>query len=273
MPIAISEVSGSRGRIVPAITLGAVALALALAALWTGGTAPATAAQTVTLQTAFRPYRLGAHTTIEFALEVHGPRTVGSMSPVTDIDLHLPAGLELAASTLGLANCEPARLLAEGLGGCPPNARVGLGSAIAVVPSEAGAIQEEGSLTVLFGAPNDEHQEVLFYAEAEQPVVAQLVFPGQLLQDEAPFSGQLNTEVPLVPTWPGGPDLAITRMAATIGPLGLTYYRNVRGFVVPFRPRGVALPTRCPRDGFPFRVDLTFLDGTRASATHSVPCP
>ena len=38
-------------------------------------------------------------------------------------------------------------------------------------------------------------------------------------------------------------------------------------------PRGIAVPKRCPHRGFPFRVDITFTDGTHQTATSAVPCP
>ncbi len=231
------------------------------------------AGQTITLETRFNPDRLGARTTIEFGFQVHSTIPGQTPSPVTDVDLHLPAGLGLATSTLGLANCAPAALLEQGPTGCPANARIGFGSALVAVPAEGGPVEEEGSLTALIGAPNSEHLEVLFYAEGSAPVYAQLVFPGQLLDDDAPFSGRLNTAIPLIPSWPGGPDIAVTRMSSTIGPLGLTYYRHVDGKVVPFHPLGISVPTRCSHGGFPFRVDVAFLDGTRASTTSAVPCP
>ncbi|HWY90603.1 MAG TPA: hypothetical protein VNY31_08020 [Solirubrobacteraceae bacterium] len=233
----------------------------------------AQAAQTVRLQTGFNPNRLGARTTIEFGFQVYDTVSQQAPSPVTNVDLHLPAGLGLATSTLGLANCEPLALIAGGVSGCPANARIGFGSAVVAVPAEGGSIEEEGSLTALVGPPNREHLEVLFYAEGRAPVSAQLVFPGRVLDDHAPFSGRLDTAIPLIPTWPGGPDVAVTRMTSTIGPRGLTYYRHVHGAIVPFRPRGIAVPKRCPRRGFQFRVDITFMDGTRQSSTSSVPCP
>ncbi len=173
----------------------------------------------------------------------------------------------------GLANCEPAALLARGLAGCPANARIGFGSALIAVPTEDESVLEEGNLTALVGEPNNEHLEVLFYAEGRSPVAAQLVFPGQILDDSGPFSGRLNAAIPLIPTWPGGGDIVVMRMTFTIGPLGLTYYRRVLARIVPFRPRGIVVPRRCPRGGFPFRVDIAFLDGSRASATSTVPCP
>jgi hypothetical protein len=249
-----------------------IALVVALA-LWMSASAYAQPAQTVKLQTSFNPDRLGVRTTLEFGFKVHSTIPRRAPSPVTDVDLHLPAGLGLATSTLGLANCEPQALIVGGVSGCPANARIGFGSAIVAVPAEGEPVEEEGSLTALVGPPNSENLEVLFYAEGHSPVFAQLVFPGRVLEDKPPFSGRLDTAIPLIPTWPGGPDVAVTRMTSTIGPRGLTYYRHVHGEIVPFHPRGIAVPERCPHRGFPFRVDVTFMDGTHQTATSTVPCP
>jgi hypothetical protein len=257
-------VVASRARITPVIA------ALALCASAPAG---AQAAQTVRLETSFNPNRPGARTTIEFGFHVHSTIPRRAPSPVTDVDLHLPAGLGLATSTLGLANCDPQALIAGGVAGCPANARIGFGSAIVAVPAEGEPVEETGSLTALVGPPNSEHLEVLFYAEGHSPVFAQLVFPGRLLEDNPPFSGRLDTTIPPIPTWPGGPDVAVTSMTSTIGPRGLTYYRHTRGEIVPFRPRGIVVPARCPRGGFPFRADITFMDGTHQTATSAVPCP
>lgn len=260
----------------PTLCRGAALLMIALAValiLGAGTTVAAQARQRVALKAGFTPYRLGEHTTIEFAFQVHGTAPGHALSPVTDLDLRLPAGLGLATSALGLANCEASVLLARGPTGCPANAHIGFGSAMVSVAAEGEPLEEKGSLTVVMGKPDNEHLEVLFLAESRAPVSAQLVFPGHLLEDGAPFGDHLNTTIPLIPTWPGGPDVAITRMSSTIGPLGLTYYRHVHGRAVAYHPRGIALPKRCPRGGFRFRAELSFLDGTSADATHIVPCP
>ena len=79
--------------------------------------------------------------------------------------------------------------------------------------------------------------------------------------------------MPLVTSVPGGPDVSIVNVQATIGPSHLTYYRTVHGRPVPFKPRGVAVPERCPHGGFPFAAQFTFADASRTSASTTVPCP
>jgi hypothetical protein len=225
------------------------------------------------LHTSFSPDRLGTPTTIEFGFRIDSTVADRAPSPVTDVDLHLPAGLGLLSSTLGLVSCDPPALLAMGAQGCPANARIGYGSALVAVPGEEEILYEQAKVDTVIGPPSGESTDVLFYAEGTEPVFAQLVFPGQIISDKAPFSDRLNTAIPLTPTWPAGPLVSVVRLSSTIGPLGLTYYKRVHGRLVGYRPRGIRLPARCPRRGFPFRADFAFLDGSHARSVAYVPCP
>jgi hypothetical protein len=247
------------------------ALAATLALTATVATA-AKAAQTVKLSTSFQPDRLGASTTILYSFQVDGTR--GALpSAVTDIDLHLPAGMGLATSTLGLATCEPSVLLRRGPAGCPANARVGYGSALVQVPFAEEVVQESASIVAMFGPPEEEHLIVLFYVEGVSPIYAQLVFPGAVLPDSGAFGERLDTGIPVIPAVPEGPDVAVVHFTSTIGPRNLTYYRRIRGKNVPFQPRGIAVPQSCPHGGFPFAADFAFADGTHTHAKSTVPCP
>jgi len=60
--------------------------------------------------------------------------------------------------------------------------------------------------------------------------------------------------------------------AQTLGPLGLTYYEDIHGKRVGYKPRGILLPRRCPRGGFAFSASFAFLDGSHTAALTSVPC-
>lgn len=114
---------------------------------------------------------------------------------------------------------------------------------------------------------------LLFYANGESPIYAQLVFPAIVNTAPAPFGGSLNTTLPLVPSVPGAPDAAVVRLRSTIGPLNLTYYEQIHGQRTAYTPKGIVLPRSCPHGGFPFSADFRFEDRTRATAATSVPCP
>jgi hypothetical protein len=224
------------------------------------------------LHASFTPNRLGAPTTIAFGFHLSTAEGAAP-PPLTGLDLQIPAGMDYATTTLGLAICQPAALEAQGLAGCPANSRLGYGSARVEVPFGAGDGHEIPEIQAVAGPSPNGNLVVLFYANGLSPVYAQLAFSGEVLPDTGRFGSQLATTVPLVASVPGGPDVSIVDVQSTIGPSHLTYYRHSHGRLVPFRPRGVSIPEHCPRGGFPFAASFAFQDGSRTSATTAVPCP
>jgi hypothetical protein len=253
----------------------ALALALSCAPLLFCAVA-ATSAQAVPVQASlhasFSPNRLGASTTISFSFHVSTAEGTAP-PPMTALDLHLPAGMNYTTTTLGLATCTASALAERGLAGCPANSRLGHGSALVEVPFGVGVGHEVPEVQAVAGPSPNGNLVVLFYANGLYPVYAQLAFSGEVLPDTGRFGSQLSANVPLVTSVPGGPDVSIVSVQTTIGPNQLTYYRRVHGRLQPFRPRGVAVPERCPRGGFPFSAQFSFLDGTTTSATTTVACP
>ena len=253
-------------RIAPAL--------LAVLAIGACVPAPAAASETVKLEASFTPDRLGASTTIGFGFQISGPGGQAP-SPLTRVDLRLPPGVDYLTSSLGLAVCKPAALVAEGPEGCSPNSRIGSGSALVEVPLGSGGGEETPSIQAFMGPPaSNGDPVVVFYADGRSPVNAEVVFEGELIPGFGPLSsGSLDNAVPLVPGVPEGPDVTIRSVHTTIGPAGLLYSRRVHGRTVRFHPRGVDVPEHCPRGGFRFAAQFSFADGSTASATSSVACP
>jgi hypothetical protein len=252
-----------------------ISFALVLACLCACALTPGVAQAVVvdaSLHASFSPNRLSAPTTITFGFDLRTSEGTAP-PPLTSMDLQMPAGVDYTSTTLGLAVCKPAALLAKGLTGCSPNSRLGYGSAVVEVPFGTGAGHEIPEIQALAGPSPHGNLVVLFYANGESPVYAQLVFSGEVLPDKGRFGSQLAATIPLVTSVPGGPDVSITRVQTTIGPNHLTYYKRVHGRRVAFRPRGVSVPSRCPVGGFPFAAAFTFQDGSTATATTAVPCP
>ncbi len=238
--------------------------------------ASARAAPTVALKAALLPERLGAGTTIEFAFSVAFPRREKPV-PLSVIELSYPAHLGIATSGLGLSTCSAATLESHGPPGCPPNSVMGYGSGLAEVPFDHRTLYEPVKLTTFMAPLQDGHLGLLFFADGESPVNAELVIPSVVLPSRAPFGGDLLTTVPLVPTWPEGPDVVLTRFSTTLGPgVGhrrVTYWEYSSGRYIPYHPRGILLPRRCSHGGFQFAAALSFQGGTRAAAHTVVPCP
>lgn len=256
-------------RAARAISLPSLAAGLAfISVLATQSSAPAQAAAAprVTLSARFAPERLGASTTIHWGFAISEP------APLRSFALRLPPGMGFAASSLGLEPCQPELLARAGPEGCPADSRIGFGSALAEVPAQS-TIQEHANVTVLFGPYDGEERTVLFFVEGKWPANREIILTSHLLGIAAPDGATLLTEVPSLQVWPLGPEIELTRLQSTIGGAGITYYRRVRGRTVAFAPRGLSLPRRCPRGGFPFAATFTFMDGTSTTARTSVPCP
>jgi len=232
----------------------------------------AQAAETVALQTSFTPDRLGASTTIGFGFTI-GSTTGGLPSPLTHVSLRMPKGMNYVTTTLGLSVCNPQTLAEKGISACPPNSRLGFGSAYVEVPFGQGAGHEIPEINALMGPAHEGNIVVLFYANGLAPVYAQIVFAGELLPGEGAFGGDLDTTIPQIPSVTNGPPVSIINVKSTIGPEHLTYYKRVHGKLVGYKPQGISLPTKCPSGGFPFSALFTFLDGSQVTATHNVPCP
>jgi hypothetical protein len=233
------------------------------------------AAELAKLKVGLRPERLGAGTTIEFSLQIAARSGLANETPAPLIAMKLtyPAGFILGTSELGLESCQPAALQALGPRACPTDSQIGKGSALVEVPFGSDAIEEHASVEMFVAPVKEEQVQMLFYVNGQSPVIAHVVFPAALSSASAPFGGALDTELPLVPTFPKAPDVSVLRFGSTLGPLGLTYYERVHGRTVAYSPQGIVLPKSCPAKGFPFTAELGFADGTEAVTNTRVSCP
>jgi hypothetical protein len=218
------------------------------------------------------PEHLGGGTTVGFTLRVLTP-TDTVPPPLTEVDLRYPRNLGFATSGLGLEPCAPARLEAFGPRGCPPDSVMGVGSAVAEIAVGPGIVHERAFLSV-FRAPIENGRiAMIFYANGAAPLEARIQLPSLLLPAPAPFGGRVKIDVPLIPSLPETPDVAVVRLTTALGPLGVAAYEEEYGRTVAYRPRGVQLPDSCPRGGFPFAAQLSFLGGGSATARTVVACP
>jgi hypothetical protein len=243
-----------------------------VAVLAAGGclSATAQASETTAINVKLSPNTLGASTTIVFSFKIG--TTDGSVpSPLSNVDVRLPANMDIA--TQGLDTCDPTDLLAKGPSICPVNARAGFGSTVIEVLMGGQLVQETVTLNAFMGQPQNGHTVLLLYAEGKTPISDQMVLQGQFLPDSSPFSQQLSTPLPLIPTVPGGPDAAVISFTTSIGTNYLTYHHIIDGQSVLYYPKGITVPKRCPARGFPFAANFSFVDGTTSSAKTIVRCP
>jgi hypothetical protein len=235
---------------------------------------PATAHATPStkLHVAFIPKWLGHGTTLEFNAQIAEPGGIVP-PPLTELDVRYPGDLGILVGGLGVATCSKTTLETLGPEGCPADSRIGEGSATAAIPIETDVIQETAKVAILRAPEQEGHLAMLLYASGVTPVDAQITFPGLLLPAPPPYGASIHINVPLVPTLPEGPDVAVVHLHATLGPRGLTYYEHVHGKIVAYKPQGILLPNKCPHGGFAFSATFGFLDGSQTVADTTVPCP
>lgn len=224
------------------------------------------------LHASFQPYRLGSRTTLQFEFAFATPG--GAIPPpLIEMQLRYPRGVNFFLNNLGVKRCAKHVLEASGPGACPRDSVMGFGVVQTGVLLGATEVQESAPITILRAPEREGHLALLFFAEGRDPVVTTVIFSGLLLSAKEPFGGKVKIGVPLVETLPGAPYVSVLHLHATIGPTHLTYYRNVDGVSLAFKPTGILLPPVCPRRSFPFAAVFAFANGTRASARTTVRCP
>lgn len=246
--------------------------ALAVALVLAGLASPATATPVVALKAKLQPKKLGASTTVSLGFHVT-PGPGGEMPPLSNFALRLPSGMGLAATTLGLATCSMPALLAEGSDGCPHESVIGFGTAQVQVPFGARVVHESARVSIFMAKPVGQHTTALFYFDGRRPVIAPLVLRSEVVTPKRSFGSVLTTPIPRIPTAPGGPDVAMVALRASIGPRRLRYLKRVHHRLVAYRPEGISIPEVCPRGGFVFAAKFRFQDESQATAKDRVPCP
>lgn len=218
-----------------------------------------------TLTAAFTPLRLGRPTTVSFAVRIDPP-ALSAPPPISAIEVNYPRNLGLATSGLGLEACDPQRLATQGTSACPPDSKMGEGSALVEVPFGPGIVEEAVHLDTYAAPSPDGYLHLSILAHGQEPVIASVVLSAVLLP------GRLLITVPAIASLPGAPNASLVGMRASLGG-ALTYYERAHGRTVAYRPQGIGLPDSCPRGGWKVAAKFTFLDGSATRARTAVRCP
>ena len=267
--------SPSRGRTLRAVLcVACAACALALA------TGFAYAAGPIRVVAAFdRDASLGSSTAVDVTLRLD-PRRLTS-APLTEIRFAYPRSLGIVTSGLGLAACtrpeaDFAKVLITGprLGGCPPNAVMGMGTARALVRLTDGQeIVEYATVTLLSGPLEHGRLGLVVYVDGLRPFGAKLAFAGDVRGARGPYGGELTVRMPVIPGLEHLATVSLMEMRIAIGSPAIRYYERRGGRRVAYRPDGVQLPNACPAHGFRFRARVGFADGSRLGASSVAVCP
>jgi hypothetical protein len=241
---------------------------LALLAL-TGLGLPAGAAATpaITIKTKALPIpgfpgtgnKLGAGAAIEGEATVTGTEYGGFPPPLTGIRFFAPAGARLHPQ--GFATCSQSALEQSGPSACPAKSVAGpKGSATGIVSFASERVQETASVQPFF-APGGGLEA---FVDGASPVSIEIVAAAHFVNASPPYGLEFTADVPLIETVPGALDASFIRGRLEVG----AAYKRGRKTI-----SYVTLPPRCPRGGWPIRLEESFLGGATAQATSKMPCP
>jgi hypothetical protein len=239
--------------------------ALGLAVL--GLSVSASAAPTITLKVKALPIPgfpgtgniLGASVMFQGEGTVTGTEYGGSPPPVTEIKVYAPAGVKLHPQ--GFATCSSAILESHEVQACPKKSIAGpKGFAVGVVSFGGTRVKETASVQPFF-APGGNPE---FFVEGRTPVVVEFLATGHVVSSSPPFGQEFIGEVPLIETVPGALDASFVEGTIRVG----AAYKQGRKTI-----SYITMPKKCPKGGFPVKVEVSFLGGTTAGASYKIPCP
>jgi hypothetical protein len=244
---------GEPTRRITRAVVALLGLALALPPAW----APTAAAEgpSSTFAPTFSTGGLGEGGTLSAALSFSGSEYHGQPDPVTEVTLHLPAGVGETRS--GFSTCEKAMIEMMGIEGCPPSSIAGAAGAVSMeahLGSEV--VRDIGTVQAVF-APGG---ALLFYLNAISPVTIELIMQGRFSTE----TDALTFAIPLIETVPGAPHASITALTLDFGAsreVGAAAFYSL------------TLPEQCPQEGFSWAADVSFEDGESDHDAATSGCP
>jgi hypothetical protein len=202
---------------------------------------------------------LGAGTAVEVQATIAGAEYGGFPSPLTGLNFYSPAGV--GVNPAGFPTCARSALEAEGPTGCPKGSVAGpVGVGLGVVAFGGERVPESVSIQEFFTSANS----LSFYVEGKTPSSFQILENAHWIPAAPPFGKEVIVEVPLVETVPGGPDASVLSFKVKVG----AAYRRGKKIV-----SYITQPKKCPKGGFPVKMEMKFLSGEEVTVSYAVPCP
>jgi hypothetical protein len=218
-------------------------------------------AQTVSsLHVQLRPDRPGALATLTVSIHYEDSQAAVP-APLRQAIFKLPEALGIEIPKL--RSCNASKLRAHGPRACPPQSRLGAGSALVEVHAGSQMLFEHVSLGVFLGPLVGVEPTFALYAQGFTPFERIVVLRGSAVPDTPPYGEDLEVTVPPIPTLPLEPDASIASLSLSLGPRGRVHRGSTNAVIV---------PAHCPSGGLPFAVQSSFADGSTTTASTSLPC-
>ncbi len=202
---------------------------------------------------------LGAPAALETEMHISGSEYFGGPSPLTGVVAYLPNGVKL--NQKAFQSCSNAILQSHEVQKCPKKSIASpQGEANGMVSFGSSRVFEKVTLQAFFSAGNT----LTFFAEGREPALIEVLSSGGFSTAAKPFGPKLSVAVPLVATVPEAPYASEMFIKIKIG----AAYKKGRNLI-----SYGTVPRKCPKGGFPGKVELKFLSGETVIKTIKVPCP
>lgn len=202
---------------------------------------------------------LGAGASVETLITVSGTEYGGFPLPLIGVNVYLPAGTKLHSQ--GFATCSQAILESHEIQKCPKKSIASpLGEVLGVVSFGGTRVDEKATVQAFFTAGGG----LAFFTEGRSPASLEVLSTGRFTTSPKPFGPTLKAEVPLVTTVPEAPYASVESIKIKVGAAYIQGKKLISYGTV---------PTKCPKGGFPGKVELKFLGGETSTASLKVPCP
>ncbi|HEY5195000.1 MAG TPA: hypothetical protein VIJ39_14175 [Solirubrobacteraceae bacterium] len=202
---------------------------------------------------------LGAGASVETQFTISGTEYGGYPSPLTGVNVYLPAGTKLHPQ--GFATCSSSILESHEVQNCPKKSVASpKGEVLGVVSFGSTRVEEKASVQAFFTSGG----KLAFYTEGTSPTLLEILSTGSFSGASKPFSQKLSAIVPLVLTVPGAPYASVFSIKIRVGAAFMQGKKLISYGTV---------PKTCPKGGFPAKTELKFLSGETSTASIKVPCP
>jgi hypothetical protein len=202
---------------------------------------------------------LGAGAVIKGEVAISGSEYDGSPPPLTGLKFFAPAGTKFHPQ--GFATCAPSVLEQSGPSLCPKQSIAGpKGFSVGIVTFGGERVPEMASVQPFF-APGG---QLVDFVDGTTPVLIEILATAHVVGLSPPFGVGFIGEIPLIETLPGAPDASFEEGAVSVG----SAYKQGKTTI-----SYITMPRRCPRGGFPAKLEMSFLGGATTEAPYKMPCP
>jgi hypothetical protein len=202
---------------------------------------------------------LGAPAALETQMTISGNEYFGGPSPITSVVAYLPNGTKLNAKAF--STCPSGILQSHEVQKCPRKSIASpKGEVRGMVSFGSSRVFEKATVQAFFSAGN----KLTFFAEGREPALIEVLSVGGFTTAPRPFGPKLTVAVPLVATVPEAPFASEMFIKIKIG----AAYKKGKKLI-----SYGTVPKKCPKGGFPGKLELKFLSGESTTSTIKVPCP